>query len=1188
MAVDTLFDGVRVLVQGASTANAAQSQSEGWAVSANGVAPDAGTLSFSGLESFVRADSPDGLSWTVLGGTVEAVVEMRAPWASGGSVLYIQGADVRVHATGYLSIPGNSSSTTRDAIYVGTGRIYVSATLRRGTADTATYVDYVFAPEFGTRVSATRQAVSGISAAVTSVIVGATPTGGYGVAPSAADFQVSLAHTQVGADGVNRKATAAFRLCQSVTWARLPNPDAAGNTTASFTLQSGSWVTVRVTPTSASGAVGAPISYTLSNAAGLTPESALSTALAGLASSIPGASAYLGGASGPSFNGSTWSWYRQYTLELPCSDSAATWAADVSANQVFGAQFYMYDGAAPPGQTMVLAQPYRIVDTGDVTVGGTPRYANVVAGTYLPAQRTIYTATITKNGTGRYGVYMWLQNEQFIPADDLTVDGAFQTAVAAMYAGTYTVYGAAPQAGQLILTLVSVENTQLAIYAYNNWLAKTQAVTNNGVSKLHGLRVSESYRAQPAPYGNSDPQIFPELPWPTTSIPSYVGGGLTAYRYYHITGFELPTNYGQLWLSELQLWENSMVRANGVAWHGTVGTNQGYAPGDGVLEDGDLTSASTSAWSTDFVSYPGLGLNTDFSINYDLGTAKTVTGFKYAKPSTDPGLAGVSFDIFGSNDSSEWGYGPNSQTTWTLLKRVSVANDPSPEVLSGFIEFQQIPPSTVDVEAAGYNNIAAITGDGTFNLQDTYPPAYFSANVTLGDATSSGNTFSVDGNTTNFSGTSMLVDAVSAGTFIAGTPVTFSSSATLDSLAASADFYAGVPLQWSGDSALDDAGQLAMYLFMAPAEFTGNSSLNDAMSGMALYSLIEPLVWRVNAGVPAATLVANATQFLVNAQVPAVTLRASMSEYRGFELDAQVPAASLSAWAGLGVSGQVPMATLSASGTVVNTLRLDADLPRVTLAADASLGQLLSMSATVPAPTLSAWAGAGVRGTVPAATGAANVISGGAFRVDATVPAATAAIGATSMNVLRLVGDVPSVARANWLAISRQVPTIGMLAHIAPVSAVTRVAYSFTLANSAMTRYPAYPFIQVIRMGNTFYGVAEDGLHEIGGTTDNAAPIPWSWETCLSDFGQAERKTVVSAYLGGYVPEAMTYTIRAGDVPTGTNAHATTATAVLRNHRQKFGIGRKSRYFAFGLSAAQGRVAIESIEFEVAPMSRRI
>jgi len=125
-------------------------------------------------------------------------------------------------------------------------------------------------------------------------------------------------------------------------------------------------------------------------------------------------------------------------------------------------------------------------------------------------------------------------------------------------------------------------------------------------------------------------------------------------------------------------------------------------------------------------------------------------------------------------------------------------------------------------------------------------------------------------------------------------------------------------------------------------------------------------------------------------------------------------------------------------------------------------------------------------------------------------------------------------------------------------------------------------------MGNSFFGVAEDGLHEIGGTTDNDSPIPWAWETCMTDFGMAQRKTVVSAYLGGYVPQAMTYTIRSGDVPAAASGHSTSATTVLRNHRQKFGIGRKSRFFAFGLSAAAGRVAIEGIEFEVAVMSRRI
>jgi hypothetical protein len=192
------------------------------------------------------------------------------------------------------------------------------------------------------------------------------------------------------------------------------------------------------------------------------------------------------------------------------------------------------------------------------------------------------------------------------------------------------------------------------------------------------------------------------------------------------------------------------------------------------------------------------------------------------------------------------------------------------------------------------------------------------------------------------------------------------------------------------------------------------------------------------------------------------------------------------------------------------------------------------------------------------------------------------------MNVLSLAGTVPVAARANWLALSRGVPAVRLVASISEDRAITRLAYSFTMANSAMTRYPAYPFIQVIRMGNAYYGVADDGLYEIGGETDNGAAIPWAWETCMTDFGKAEKKTVVSAYLGGYVPQTMAYTIKAGDSPSGVNAHATTATAVLRNHRQKFGIGRKSRFFAFGLSAAQGRVAIESIEFEVANMSRRV
>ena len=497
------------------------------------------------------------------------------------------------------------------------------------------------------------------------------------------------------------------------------------------------------------------------------------------------------------------------------------------------------------------------------------------------------------------------------------------------------------------------------------------------------------------------------------------------------------------------------------------------------------------------------------------------------------------------------------------------------------------PPSGVDVTAAGYHDIDDITGSGTFNTQLTAPEAYFFSSATLDDSVSTGDAYTVDGNSINFTGPRTLANTTCTGTFVYGTPQNFDSDVTLDDNTAVSTFYADTPKEWTGESTLDNVTSFGLMMFLAPAMFSGES-VADEVTASGSFSMIDPVVWRVNATVPAATLAARINQFFVNATVPPAELVASISAYEGFRLDATVPSATVSAWTGISLNAEVPRVTLSASATVPNTLRLDSQLPRIVSQANLLTGRSLAVNATLPAATLSAWTGLQLQAIVPVATVSGQAVTGGAYRLDAAVPAATAQIGVSSMNVLRLDSAVPAAARSNWLAVSGTVPAATAFARIEPVVGIARLAYSFTLANSAMTRYPAYPFIQVFRMGNAYYGVAEDGLYELGGITDNGVSIPWSWETCMADFGQAEKKTVVSAYLGGYVPQNMTYTIKAGDVPTGTNAHTTTATAVLRNHRQKFGIGRKSRFFAFGLSATQGRVAIESIEFEMATMSRRV
>lgn len=496
---------------------------------------------------------------------------------------------------------------------------------------------------------------------------------------------------------------------------------------------------------------------------------------------------------------------------------------------------------------------------------------------------------------------------------------------------------------------------------------------------------------------------------------------------------------------------------------------------------------------------------------------------------------------------------------------------------------------TADVTGAGYNDIEELTSFGTGNTQATDPDSYGISATDLDDFTVNIVAY-IDAADITGTGTTTLAAFTNVGDGVAAIPTDLTGDPTgqLDDFTSAADGVADFPLEFTADYTLGDITSVAVGLFLAPSEGSGDGMLDDIVQTTGEALLIDPVVYSLNATVPVATLVFNTTQFFVNATVPAATLSAEVSQYEGFKLDGAVPAASMAGWFGMRLNRNVPWVTLLASGSVPNTLRLSVALPRVTIQANILDGRKFNLNARLPVATLSAWTGWQLAGTVPAATVQGNIVVGGAYTLIGDVPKATLMSSISTVNVLSMHAVVPAAARAGWLALSCNVPAARLLARSSAVQAITRVAYSFTLANSAMTRYPAYPFVQLIRMGNAYYGVADDGLYEIGGETDNGTSIPWAWETCMTDFGVTEKKTVVSAYLGGYVPQSMTYTIKAGDVPTGANAHATTATAVLRNHRQKFGIGRKSRFFAFGLSATQGRVAIESIEFEVANMSRRV
>jgi hypothetical protein len=147
-------------------------------------------------------------------------------------------------------------------------------------------------------------------------------------------------------------------------------------------------------------------------------------------------------------------------------------------------------------------------------------------------------------------------------------------------------------------------------------------------------------------------------------------------------------------------------------------------------------------------------------------------------------------------------------------------------------------------------------------------------------------------------------------------------------------------------------------------------------------------------------------------------------------------------------------------------------------------------------------------------------------------------------------------------------------------------------APDEVTRYTNFPFTHIVRYQNSYFGANENGLFLLEGTTDYAATptaIPWAFKTATTDFGYPEFKTIESAYIGGRLGASETLTLYAGEgKQTQAYSYTTPRGELAQNYRQKFGKGIKNhRYYALG-SNGSGELVVDTIDFNVAKLSRRI
>lgn len=280
--------------------------------------------------------------------------------------------------------------------------------------------------------------------------------------------------------------------------------------------------------------------------------------------------------------------------------------------------------------------------------------------------------------------------------------------------------------------------------------------------------------------------------------------------------------------------------------------------------------------------------------------------------------------------------------------------------------------------------------------------------------------------------------------------------------------------------------------------------------------------------------------------------------------------------AGLGgASAQLtgPRLTLSATGTVPNIARVNAVLPTFTLVASGTVSGAARLAVELPGgfkvvartgaiavlTTKSAYSVNGIAVTIERAE--ARLTGPGRFAVVAggqREGVATAVLTGPAL--------IPAPSGQAWLV----GPRLTMYAVGGEVVAAAQESYAINLTTGAVSHYTNYPFDNIVRFGDRFYGIKADGVFALEGNTDDGAPIQTNVTTFMTDFGSQNNKRVLWVYLLGRLDDGMHVTVHADEGLSYTYRTDGANDGTMRTHRAKVGRGLKGNYFSFTFENVDG------------------
>ena len=276
---------------------------------------------------------------------------------------------------------------------------------------------------------------------------------------------------------------------------------------------------------------------------------------------------------------------------------------------------------------------------------------------------------------------------------------------------------------------------------------------------------------------------------------------------------------------------------------------------------------------------------------------------------------------------------------------------------------------------------------------------------------------------------------------------------------------------------------------------------------------------------------------------------------------------TLDAATGWRAAGGFLATELSSTGTLIETMTVNASFIETTLSSSVNVDERITSSFGFISSTLTSLGGWNATGDFPV-FGLASTVTVDSNRINVSgsfLETSVAFSGTMEQRITVAGGFIDTYLAYSSVAggfISTSLSAAGSEA-ITPA-----VAYVMNVHTTESTRYSNFPFLHIVHIGGKPYGVKADGLYLLEGATDSGAPISGSATTKCTDFGSFNSKHVNEVYLDSDTATTITPTV--DDV-----LIAQSYPSSFGGRRVAMARGLEGRYWSFRIDGIQKLQGIE-------------